>query len=159
MPNRTDVILFVPALITIILILYYIFKKKKQVTTPPVSLVQKVLNDHVQFYQDLDRTEKDKFENKVTGFLKNIRITGIKTNVEDLDRILVAASAIIPVFAFNNWEYRNIHEILLYPGSFNEDFHVEGNGRDVLGMVGNGPMQNVMLLSQSDLRNGFLFHQ
>ena len=29
-------------------------------------------------------------------------------------------------------------------------------GRNILGMVGNGPMQNVMVISQADLRNGFL---
>jgi Mlc titration factor MtfA (ptsG expression regulator) len=70
--------------------------------------------------------------------------------------IFIAAAAIIPIFGFRDWEYRNIHEILLYPGSFNEDFHFEGQDRDVMGMVGNGPMQNVMILSQQDLRNGFL---
>ena len=112
----------------------------------------------VLFYQRLSPGEKIRFEESVKDFLRTTRVTGIKTTIEDSDKIFVAAAAVIPIFKFKGWRYRNIHEVLLYPGSFNHEYQLEGSGRNVLGMVGNGAMQNVMLLSQQDLRNGFLNH-
>ncbi|MBA2250866.1 MAG: zinc-dependent peptidase [Chitinophagaceae bacterium] len=138
--------------------LLIIFRKKKQLTQPDANAEKEILSRHVLFYQRLPDLEKIRFEESLKKFLQKIRITGIKTTVEDIDRVFVAAAAIIPIFAFKDWEYRNIHEVLLYPGSFNEEYHLEGGGRNVSGMVGTGALQNVMLLSQNDLRSGFLNH-
>ena len=54
----------------------------------------------------------------VKVFLDETRITGIRTEVDETTRVLVAASAIIPVFNFDNWEYSRLGEVLIYPGSF-----------------------------------------
>lgn len=149
-------ILFAIALVLIITLVYNITKRKKPLPQPEENTERDILQQHVLFYQGLTEELKTEFAQRVRVFLEKVRITGVKTTVDDADRIFVAAAAIIPIFAFKDWEYRNIHEVLLYPGSFNQDFHISGEGRDVLGMVGNGPMQNVMILSQQDLRNGFL---
>lgn len=149
-------VVIILALLIVGIILYAALKKKTLLIPPDEAIQKKILQQHVLFYQRLSDADKIEFEKRVQVFLQKIRITGIKTVAEDRDRVFVAAAAIIPIFSFKEWEYRNIHEVLLYPGSFNEDFHIEGQGRDVLGMVGNGPMQNVMLLSQHDLRTGFL---
>ena len=151
-------LIIIVSLLSMAVILLAAFKKKKPVTQPDVAIEKKILFDYVIYYQQLSDAEKNEFEQRVSGFLKQVRITGVKTTVEDTDRVFVAAAAIIPIFAFKGWEYKNIHEVLLYPDSFNEDYQLQGQGRDVLGMVGNGPMQNVMILSQHDLRNGFLNH-
>jgi Mlc titration factor MtfA (ptsG expression regulator) len=45
---------------------------------------------------------------------------------------------------------------LLYPDSFNHEFEQQGNGRDVLGMVGSGALNHVMILSQHRLRQAFI---
>lgn len=85
-----------------------------------------------------------------------VRIDGIDTNVDDLDKLLVAASAVIPVFGFNKWKYYNLRNVLLYPGSFNRDeFLASGYEHNTLGMIGNGPMQQVMILSKPALHFGF----
>jgi hypothetical protein len=76
--------------------------------------------------------------------------------VEDLDRILIGASAIIPIFSFPDWEYSNLREVLLYPDSFNHDFEQKGNERSILGMVGDGALNGVMVLSRHELRQAFL---
>jgi Mlc titration factor MtfA (ptsG expression regulator) len=144
------------ALFLAITLIYAAVKKKKPLPQPEGGVERDVLRQHVLFYQQLTTEQKTEFENRVRNFLQKVRITGVKTAVSDADRVFVAAAATIPIFAFKDWEYRNIHEVLVYPGSFSEDFHVNGDGRDVLGMVGNGPMQDVMILSQQDLRNGFL---
>jgi Mlc titration factor MtfA (ptsG expression regulator) len=70
----------------------------------------------------------------------------------------VAASAIIPIFAFPGWQYPNLHEVLLYPDTFDEqfDFSKATPDRQVLGMVGSGAMNHVMILSKPSLHAGFV---
>lgn len=114
-----------------------------------------ILVQNVNFYNALSDKEKSRFEYKVQEFLLNCRITGIETEVDTRDKILVAASAIIPIFQFENWKYNNIHEVLIYPSSFNEQFESKGENRSILGMVGSGYMEGKMILSQNALRHGF----
>lgn len=153
-----QILIIVILLVIVTAILSAAFKKKKPLPQPDAAIGKKILSGNVLFYQQLADADKNEFEQRISRFLERVRITGVKTEVVDMDRVFVAAAAIIPIFAFKGWEYRNIHEVLLYPGSFNEAYQLQGEGRDVLGMVGNGPMQNVMILSQHDLRNGFLNH-
>jgi Mlc titration factor MtfA (ptsG expression regulator) len=117
---------------------------------------RELLNEWVQFYELLNDQKKKEFEDRMQIFLHQVRISGVKTMVDDLDKVLVAASAIIPIFGFSGWQYMNLREVLLYPDSFNMDFEQTGGERDTLGMVGTGPMQNVMILSKHELRQGFL---
>jgi len=137
-------------------VFYLVFKSKpKPLPLPEIPVVKKTLEEQVTFYQGLNDAEKADFEKRLLAFLEKVRITGVKTEVSDADRVLVAAAAIIPIFAFKGWEYPNIHEVLVYPGSFNTDFAIRGEGRNVLGMVGNGPMKDVMILSKQDLHQDF----
>ncbi|MEP6749715.1 MAG: zinc-dependent peptidase [Bacteroidota bacterium] len=138
------------------LIIYSLIKKKQPLSQPVTDVERKILLEHVIFYQKLSAQEKLRFEQSLRQFLQSVQITGVKITVEDMDRVFIAAAAIIPIFAFKNWQYNNVHEILLYPGSFDKDYRIAGIGRDTLGMVGDGPMQNVMILSRKDLRNGFM---
>ena len=114
-----------------------------------------ILNDEVPFYRALSVAEKKKFEYRVQEFLLNCTITGIGTEITVLEKLLVAASAIIPIFGFENWSYFNLHEVLIYPTHFNKDFATEGPNRNVLGMVGTGYMDGKMILSQEALLHGF----
>ncbi|MEM8525566.1 MAG: zinc-dependent peptidase [Bacteroidota bacterium] len=66
-----------------------------------------------------------------------------------------SCSAVIPIFQFPKWRYTNLYEVLLYADTFNLDFETEGRGRNILGMVGTGYMNNKMILSQKALRHGF----
>ncbi|MFT3827676.1 MAG: zinc-dependent peptidase [Chitinophagaceae bacterium] len=115
----------------------------------------KLLNEHVAFYRNLDEAGKQQFEKRVQQFLEKIRITGVGVQVEELDRLLVASGAIIPIFHFSGWQYNNINEVLLFKDSFNEEYGVEGGDRNILGMVGDGVMQRQMILSQPSLRSSF----
>ncbi len=114
----------------------------------------KLMRD-VSFYNSLSKDEKKRFEFKIQEFLLNCRITGIKTKIDITDKILVASSAVIPIFAFDNWKYSNLHEVLIYPNMFNEKFEIEGPDRRALGMVGSGNMEGIMILSQQALKHGF----
>lgn len=153
-----QILLLIVLILFLILLIAVVYKKKKPLPQPDDAIEKKLLQTYVIFYQHLSATEKEEFLQRVHYFLQQVKITGVKTEAKDMDRVFVAAAAIIPIFAFKGWTYRNIHEVLLYPGSFNEDFELQGQSRNVLGMVGTGPMQNVMILSQDKLRKGFTQH-
>lgn len=142
----------------VLLLLLFLFLRKNKKENPFVDLPDnyiKLLKENVAFYNKLSEPARIRFEQRVEHFLSTIRITGVNTTVEDLDRVLIGASAVIPIFGFPDWEYINLHEVLLYPETFNEAFEQTGNNRPVMGMVGNGPMNHIMILSKHALREGF----
>jgi len=144
------------SLLIIILIILFVFQpKRKEGTTLPENF-EEFLNDYVQFYARLDEEGKKRFEEKLRKFLSSVKINGANAEVEDLDKILIGAAAVIPTYNIPDWEYVNLREVLLYPGNFSTDFEQEGHERMITGMVGTGHMQNVMILSKWELRQGFI---
>lgn len=148
-------IFFVLALIVIIILFVFRIRRAKE-TTPLPENYPELLNDYVKFYSELDEKGKEAFEKRVEHFLSAVQITGVNAVVEDIDRLLIAAGAIIPVYFIADWQYINLHEVLLYPGTFNEDFDQGGSNRPITGMVGHGAMQHVMIITKWQLRQGFI---
>jgi Mlc titration factor MtfA (ptsG expression regulator) len=146
--------------VLIVLIILFVFRISivKDVVFLPGNY-RELLNDYVKFYRQLDEEGKVRFEKRIEHFLSAVKITGVNAVAEDLDRLLIASGAIIPVFAITDWQYINLHEVLLYPGAFNEDFDQGGSDRPIAGMVGTGAMQNVMILTKWQLRQGFINDQ
>jgi Mlc titration factor MtfA (ptsG expression regulator) len=76
--------------------------------------------------------------------------------VDDHIRLLVAASAVIPVFNYDGWSYINLSEVLVYNGLV-ETYQMseEDQKNQVLGQV--RPFQNrhLLLLSSASLEAGF----
>jgi Mlc titration factor MtfA (ptsG expression regulator) len=143
------------AIIIIFVIATYADKKQRirNFLLPPAT--RRLLEEHVDFYKKLDKNNKQLFEARIKDFLATTTIRGIDTNVEDLDRILVASGAIIPIFSFPDWKYNNISEVLLYKDAFTHGFKTEGGKRNILGMVGDGPLHREMILSKPSLRLSF----
>lgn len=151
-----QLIIFLLAIAFFTYLAWSVRKKKKKPFAEPLPVNYKeLLQEHVAFYKALNGEEKVAFERRMQHFLATTTITGAGTNVEDLDRVLIGASAVIPIFAFTDWEYVNLREVLLYPETFSESFEQQGNGRNILGMVGTGVMNNTMILSKHALREGF----
>lgn len=152
-------------LIALLIIGGFIFlylKNKKQRNTKLQSEVlndndlQQILSEHVAFYRELPSDKKEPFRKRVQLFLSKTQISGVNNlSVANKDRVYVASSAIIPIFHFENWQYNNIDEVLLYEGSFNKDFDTTSNQNNILGMVGTGALNRTMLLSLPSLREGF----
>lgn len=115
-----------------------------------------VLEEHVSFYARLSATDQAKFCERVMRFLSSVQVTGVSTSVSDEDRLLVASSAVIPIFGFPHWQYRGLREVLLYPQAFDGQYAITGQGRTILGQVGGGTMGGKMILSRPALRQGFL---
>lgn len=144
-------------LLLIILIILFAFRiRKKKAGTPLPENSKELLYDYVKFYRNLSEEEQQKFEERCAQFLASVKITGANAVVEDLDAMLIAAGAVIPVFQIPDWHYINLNEILVYQGTFNEDFDQAGTDRNIAGMVGTGALQNVMLLTKWQLRQGFI---
>ena len=115
-----------------------------------------VLQRDVVFFRVLDPTAQQRFRWHLQVFLGEKLITGIKVQVDTTTRVLAAASAIIPIFGFPDWEWDQINEVLIYPNRFDDEFQFDdAQGHDILGMVGTGSLNRLMILSKPDLINGF----
>ena len=144
------------SLLVVILIILFVFQPRRREGIELPDNYEEVLSDYVRFYSNLNEEGKRKFEEKFKKFLSAVKITGANAEVEDLDRILIGAAAVIPTYYIPDWEYVNLREVLVYPGYFNTDFEQHGQERSISGMVGTGAMQNVMIVSKWDLRQGFI---
>lgn len=136
--------------------IYFILRKKRPSEISGLTIADRdLLNLHVVFYNHLNAQLKIKFEAKVADFLSSVKIEGVEVDIDPLDRLLIASSAVIPIFGFEGWQYRNLTSVVLYPDTFNSTFEFEGGERNIMGMVGNGYMNGQMALSKSALRAGF----
>ncbi|MGP1990473.1 zinc-dependent peptidase [Zobellia laminariae] len=152
----TNFYVFIPLLVLVMLIVWRIWFYKKKINLNDFNPAwRNILNKEVLFYADLSKADKIRFEQEVLYFFDDVTITGVKIEINDTDRLLVAASAVIPLFGFPELRYRNINEVLLYESSFNEEHQTEGEGRYILGKVGTGDMNRLMILSLPALRAGF----
>ena len=141
----------------LLVVLVFIFYKRPQKKVVLTENFRNILSEHVSYYKRLNEKNKVRFEEKIKEFLSYVRVDGVDTTVEDVDKLLVACSAVIPIFGFEKWEYYNLRNVLLYPASFNRDeFLASGYEKNTMGMIGNGPMQRVMIISKAALRNGFM---
>lgn len=150
-------------ILVLLIILYFAIKTSKKIPSKEIESKNSApelnwkdtLAEKVSFYKKLNEDDKLIFEQRAQDFLKEIKVTGVNCEAEDLDLILIASSAIIPVFQFPNWSYRNLDEVLLYPLPLNAHFSTEGDDTNIQGMVGNGFMDGKMILSKTSLRQGF----
>ncbi|MEM6380030.1 MAG: M90 family metallopeptidase [Bacteroidota bacterium] len=158
-PTRFIFLLLLPIVPSVILLfrMYQKRRKRRQALARPFpENWRKLLEAQVVFYQKLNAKERIRFEKAIQDFLYDTSVTGVGTEVDDITCVLVAASAVIPIFGFPVWRYRNLQEVLIYPGRFNGDnYQQQGEGRDTLGMVGTGAMSGKMILSKPALINGF----
>ncbi len=151
---------FVIPIIVFLLLFWWFWRrprKRRGIVIP--ANTEALLTAQVRYYRELKPEEKPRFVAAVQDFLRDVTIEGVGTKVEDVDRVLIAASAVIPIFYFPGWRYRNLTNVILYPDTFDETYQYEGDRRNILGMVGSGALNGQMLLSQSALRAGFSDHE
>ena len=145
-------LLFVTAIIYAV---RFLSANKKLVVKQPVVANESDV-EAILFYQKLSSGDKIKFLQEVNIFLQTVVITAVNTTITDQDKIMVAASAVIPMFSFEGWEYPHLDEVLLYNDHFNMGFETQGNeDRNIMGLVGTGVYKNKMLLSKPALVEGF----
>ncbi len=116
---------------------------------------RRILNEKVRFYKKLNKKDQARFEKDILVFLAETKITGVKTTVDEELRLLIAASAVIPIFGFEDWDYHRLKEVLVYPKAFSHDFLHNEEGGNIQGVVGNGVLSQVVILSKPAIINGF----
>ena len=139
-------------------ILVALLQKIKRTQREPIEFPlswRAILDKKVLFYHNLSAVDKVRFEKDVNRFLKNVRVTGVKIEIDITDKLLVASSAAIPVFGFPEWDYTFLDEVLLYPGSFDCNYTINSREETITGMVGSGTMEGKMILSKPALHRGF----
>ncbi|QVY66389.1 zinc-dependent peptidase [Polaribacter sp. Q13] len=155
--------LYFITIIILLIILYMSLKPKKKEKIIPLEKVviptlwHQILADNVLFYKKLTHKEQQLFCAKMVYFLDVTNIEAIHFKLEELDKLLIAASAVIPVFRFPTWHYANLNTVLIYPDYFDEDlqFSSKTEGRNIGGLVGTGRFENQMILSRKALHLGF----
>lgn len=126
------------------------------VSQPESTNYSALLQEHVAYYRALTDENKAVFEKRVTQFLSQTRVEGVGTTVDELDKVLVASSAVITIFGFKDWSFYRLTTVLLYEDRFNAAFETDGKERNILGMVGEGgALQSTMVLSKPALHEGF----
>ena len=117
-----------------------------------------ILERRVLFYKQLNDADKHVFEKRVQLFLATKGIEGIETDIDDDIRLMVAASAIIPTFAFPKYNYPYVKTVLIYPNSFDEKFQTQrynGHKEFITGMVDGRNQNGTVILSKPDLIRDF----
>jgi len=157
--QKTEMQYIIVSVVFILIFLSFkaVWRKKKWVlpdTVFPTSWRNELI-ENIAFYNSLNSEEKKLFEYEVQEFLLNCKITPIQTEINLTDRLMVASSAVIPIFAFPDWKYYNLQEVLVYEGNFDDSFQTESTENHIMGMVGTGSMEGKMILSKTALRKGF----
>ena len=117
-----------------------------------------ILKDRIVFYEELNEVDKRMFEKRVQLFLATKSIEGIDTEIDDNIRLMVAASAVIPTFAFPDYNYPHVQTILIYPNSFDENFQTErykGHKEAITGMVEGRYQSSTVIFSKPELTRSF----
>ncbi len=114
-----------------------------------------LLASNVAFYTTLDRRQKRHFEQRISIFLAQAHITGVETEVDDLSRLLIAASAVIPTWGFKDWEYPNLGEVYLTDGAVAVHEPEPGRQNITAGQVKSQGNQHMVVLSKQALVQGF----
>lgn len=118
--------------------------------------IENVLSDEVGFYKRISNADqRDLFKQRVFDFILNTKFTNVGNATHTFsDKVLVSASAVIPLYHFPTWSYRNVNEILLYEDNFDEN-HTVDEEHPIEGMIGTGYLNHTMLLSLTAIRDAF----
>ncbi|WP_431133873.1 zinc-dependent peptidase [Psychroserpens mesophilus] len=148
---------FVIFIILIGFVGYAFFRTGKRTIKPFPAHWHVLLVKEVEFYRGLSADEQLRFQKRMMQFLSEVYIDSVNLEITELDTILIAASGVIPVFAFNDWHYNTLSGVILYPDNFNEDFEFSKTSKSkrIAGVVGTGRLQGKMIISKKALHHGF----
>lgn len=160
---KKESMLYIIAIAVFLVVLYVKLKPQKKATPIPLKKAvipehwHELLFDNILFYKKLTTDDQQLFCTKMFRFLETKNIEAVHFELEELDRLLIAASAVIPVFRFPSWNYSNLTTVLIYPDYFNDDLQFDSNikDRNIGGLVGTGRFENQMILSRKALHHGF----
>jgi Mlc titration factor MtfA (ptsG expression regulator) len=87
-----------------------------------------VLRHRVKLYTVLTEKERNWFHVNIQKFLRQVSIIGDEVHVDDVTKVLVACSAIIPRLAAKSpWHYPNLLHVEIVKFPWGEDFNAFGH--------------------------------
>jgi MtfA peptidase len=108
--------------------------------SPPAAAAEPLSNESASFlweqsahFRRLPRSLRTAFGQDVQWFIARQRITGIKIEVNDPLRLLVAASAATLSVAWRGYTWSELSEVLLYPDDFDSDYTI--GRREIAGVA------------------------
>lgn len=126
-------------------------RRRALVRQPFPEAWREILQRRVPFYRGLQGARRHRFEDDLRIFLQEQRIFAVKgAELDDETRVLIGASAAMLGLGLPDFEWPNVRDILVYPGSFDEEYEVGQGG--ILGMV---HTQGPVVFSKRDLCHGF----
>jgi len=149
--------IFVIFLVVAVVAGFFLYKKPKPIVGTFPEQWENLLQENVHFYRELPQERQPEFKQRIIQFLGEVYIEGVGIEINDLDKMLIASSAVIPVFGFKEWHYYNLSGVLLYPDNFNDDLEFANGAktRNIGGLVGSGRFEKQMILSRNALYAGF----
>ncbi|HPR37445.1 MAG TPA: zinc-dependent peptidase [Spirochaetota bacterium] len=94
-----------------------------------------ILTEHVYYFRNLDKEDQEYFLRKIQIFLEEVMITGVKMEIDDVTRLLVASAAIIPVFRIPDWDYPFLTDVFVCQDNLSDDIELLKCKDDVMGLV------------------------
>ena len=92
---------YILILVVILLFAIHFYRKAKRHSVKPFpEHWHKLLMENVLYYENLSKGRQLVFQQRMMQFLSEVYIDGVQFELEELDKILIAASAVIPVFGF-----------------------------------------------------------
>ncbi|MDP7287158.1 MAG: zinc-dependent peptidase [Phycisphaerae bacterium] len=151
-----------------VLIAWWVYRFGTRIMRRRVKLMSEPIPQHwaalfqerVAFFGRLSEEEKERFCRLSQIFLAEKPINPVRCEIDQTVRLLVAASAVIPVFSLPDFEYDMLGEVLIYPTTFDATVQLDPHGPTMAsGMVGTrGTFGGLMVLSKRDLLRGFEIH-
>ena len=106
---------YILILVVVLLFAVHFYRKaKRQSIQPFPEHWHKLLMENVIYYRNLSKVKQLVFQQKMMQFLSEVYIDAVQFELEELDKILIAASAVIPVFGFKEWHYTNLSLSLIH---------------------------------------------
>lgn len=159
LPCVVDSLLTILVFVSLVSGAYLFFSRKKNHLPEGIQLSEvaetESLEADIHFYKNLDPAGRLQFQADMLDFLHRVAIVGVGIDISRRDRLLVACSAVIPVFRFPQWQYYDLDEVLVYESPINLRFQTNQPDSVILGLVGTGQMERKMVLTRQALEEGF----
>ena len=81
--------------VILLLVVHFYRKAKRHSVKPFPEHWHKLLTDNVLFYRNLSKDAQLIFQQKMMLFLSEVYIDAVQFELEELDKVLIAASAVI----------------------------------------------------------------
>lgn len=100
-------------------------RRREILETPFPEAWRHLLLERYDHYERLPGALRPRFESDVALLLAEKRVTGVGVTVSDELRLLVAASAASLSLGWQDYEWDQLSEVLLYPQDFDRDYGFE----------------------------------